>query len=164
MHRAGSGSLQDSSVRNRVRYKYTITATDEAGNVTVRKVLVTPGPRLLAPTNGTRITTPPMLRWTPVRNATYYNVQLYDGGKVLSAWPAHARFRLGRHWRFGGHLHRLRPGRYRWYVWPGYGPRSAARYGHVVGKGTFVIASARVAATADLASAIPPLVAPDAMR
>jgi len=105
-----------------------------------------------------------MLRWTPVRNATYYNVQLYNGGKVLSAWPAHARLRLGRRWRFGGHLHRLKPGRYRWYVWPGFGPRSAARYGPMVGKGKFVIVSTKAGATVDLAFGIARQVAPDAMR
>jgi hypothetical protein len=105
-----------------------------------------------------------MLRWTPVRNATYYNVQLYNGGKVLSAWPTHARLRLGRRWRFGGHLHRLKPGRYRWYVWPGFGPRSAARYGPMVGKGKFVIVSTKPGAAVDLAFGIARRVAPDAMR
>jgi hypothetical protein len=164
MHRASSGSIQDSRVRNGVRYEYTITTTDEAGNLSVRKVFVTPGPRLLAPTNGTRTAAPPMLRWTPVRNATYYNVQLYNRGKVLSAWPKHARLRLGRRWRFGGHLYRLKPGRYRWYVWPGFGPRSAARYGPIVGKGKFVIVSAKPGAAVRLAFGIAPRVAPDARR
>ncbi len=54
-----------------------------------------------------------MLAWTPVRGATYYNVQLFHGGgKVLSMWPAHARLQLPRAWRFKGHHYRLRPGRY----------------------------------------------------
>ena len=80
-----------------------------------------------------------MLTWTPVRGATYYNVQLYrQGAKVLSMWPAHARLQLPRNWRFDGHRYRLRPGRYRWFVWPGFGKRSAGRYGHRIGAGTFV--------------------------
>ncbi|HEY5428458.1 MAG TPA: hypothetical protein VIK04_05020, partial [Solirubrobacteraceae bacterium] len=71
---------------------------------------------------------------------TYYNVQLFRRGKVLSAWPTRASLRLPRSWRFRGHRHRLAPGRYRWYVWPGFGPRQAARYGHVVGTATFAVA------------------------
>jgi hypothetical protein len=156
--------MRDTSVRNRVRYEYRITATDEAGNVSVRKVFVTPGPRLLGPANGKRLVAPPLLRWTPVRHATYYNVQLYRGGKILSIWPTRARLKLTRSWRFGGHLHRLKPGRYRWYVWPGYGPRSAARYGQMIGKGTFVIASPKAGAHVALAGLAPARVAPDATR
>jgi hypothetical protein len=28
---------------------------------------------------------------------------------------------------------------YRWYVWPGFGPRSANRYGKLLGTRTFVV-------------------------
>jgi hypothetical protein len=81
-----------------------------------------------------------MLSWTPIRGATYYNVQLYrGGGKVLSVWPAHADFQLRPTWRFDGRRYKLKPGRYRWYVWPGFGKRRADRYGRVIGAGTFVI-------------------------
>ena len=108
--------------------------------MTVRTVMVTPGPRLLSPADGARVTAPPVLTWTPIRDASYYNVQLYRGGvKVLSAWPAGATLHLTRSWRFAGHRYRLKPGRYQWYVWPGYGPRSAANYGPVLGSATFVV-------------------------
>ena len=47
-----------------------------------------PKPELLAPPNGAVLTAPPLLRWSKVRGADYYNVQLLrDGRKVLSAWP-----------------------------------------------------------------------------
>jgi hypothetical protein len=86
-----------------------------------------------------RVSAPPLLRWTPVRGATYYNVQLYRDGNVLSAWPAHASLQLTSTWRFAGRRYKLKPGRYRWYVWPGLGHRAAARYGPKVGTGTFVV-------------------------
>lgn len=136
---SGSGSYRDSRVRNRVRYRYTVTAVNQAGNVSVRSLVVTPGPRLLTPASGAKLRRPPLLTWTAIPRATYYNVQLFRGGKVLSAWPKRARLQLQRSWRFGGHRYRLRRGRYRWYVWPGFGRRSAARYGSVVGSGTFTV-------------------------
>lgn len=134
-----SGVYQDARVRNRIRYTYTVTATDQAGNTTVRSVVVTPGPRLISPAAGARVGRPPMLSWTPVPKATYYNVQLFRGRKILTAWPKQAHLQLKRSWRFDRRGYRLRPGRYRWYVWPGFGRRSASRYGARVGSGTFVV-------------------------
>ncbi|HWE08439.1 MAG TPA: hypothetical protein VG325_03745, partial [Solirubrobacteraceae bacterium] len=134
-----AGSYADRRVRNRTSYRYTVIATDQAGNVSERTVVVRPGLRLLSPGQGTRVKAPPMLSWTPVPRATYYNVQVFRGGKVLSTWPKRAHLQLTWTWRFGGQRYRLRPGTYRWYVWPGYGPRSAARYGRVIGAGRFVV-------------------------
>jgi hypothetical protein len=133
-------SAADEHVSNGVRYRYTIIASDVAGNASRRSIVVTPGPRLLAPAPGARLTAPLSLAWTPVRGASYYNAQLYRGQrKVLSTWPAHARLRLPASWSFDGHRYRLRPGRYRWYVWPGVGPRADARYGPLIGSRVFVI-------------------------
>ena len=127
-------------MRNGTRYTYTLTAVDQAGNVTQQTVTSTPGARLLAPLPGARLSSPPSLSWTAVSKAAYYNVQLFKGKtKILSAWPTKAGLQLKRTWRFGGHRHRLARGTYRWYVWPGFGPRKAARYGHVVGSATFSI-------------------------
>jgi hypothetical protein len=139
IYRGRSGSFKDIRVRGGVSYTYTVTARDRAGNTTVRTVSILAGPRLLAPTSKARLTAPPLLRWTPVRGASYYNVQLYRGTKILTLWPARARLRLKRAWRFDGRFYRLSPGRYRWYVWPGFGSRAAARYGSLIGRGQFVI-------------------------
>ena len=73
------------------------------------------------------------------RRATYYNLQIIRGRKVLSAWPARPSFRLRRTWLYKGRRYRLRPGTYRWYVWPGYGRISASRYGRLLGSSTFVV-------------------------
>jgi hypothetical protein len=140
VYRGDGAAYRDRHVRNSVSYRYTLVATDQAGNVTTRSLVVRPGPRLLTPGRGARVSTPPLLGWTPVRGASYYNVQLYHGAKkVLSAWPRRASLQLKRTWSFDGHRRRLSPGRYRWYVWPGFGPRAAARYGSAVGSRTFVV-------------------------
>ena len=141
LYRGHSGSYDDRQVRDGVRYRYTVTVRDQAGNVDAQTLRVTPGPRLLSPASGSQVSRPPLLRWTPVRRASYYNVQLYHGGKVLSEWPQGTSLQLTEKWSFGGRRYRLRPGRYRWYVWPGFGHRSAARYGPVIGSGTFVVRS-----------------------
>ncbi|HWD76669.1 MAG TPA: hypothetical protein VG371_16155, partial [Solirubrobacteraceae bacterium] len=136
---SGAGSYSDRRVRNRTSYRYTVIAIDQAGNVSERTVAVRPGLRLLSPAQGAHVSVPPVLSWTPVPKATYYNVQVFRGGKVLSAWPKRARLQMTRTWRFGGQGRRLRRGMYRWYVWPGFGQRSAARYGAPVGSGKFVV-------------------------
>jgi hypothetical protein len=139
---SGDASVyKDTHVSNGIRYTYTITARDQAGNSSVRSVVVTPGPQLLSPAPNARLSDPPMLAWTPVRGATYYNVQIYTGDprKVLSLWPAHPSLQLKRTWRFDGRHYRLKPGRYRWFVWPGFGKRSAGHYGKPIGSGTFIV-------------------------
>ena len=99
-----------------------------------------PGPRLLEPQARQQLTTPPLLRWTAVRGARYYNVQLErDGKKVLSRWPSGTQLRLRSAWRFHGRRYRLREGRYRWVVWPGKGARSEGRYGRRIGARSFEI-------------------------
>ena len=139
VYQGDSSGFNDRRVRNGVRYTYTITARDRAGNTSTRTIEVTPNPRLLAPLANAHISSPPLLSWTPVRGASYYNVQLYRSGKVLSVWPKHATFQLRGTWKFESRRFRLRPGRYTWYVWPGFGNRSAARYGRAIGQGAFVV-------------------------
>jgi len=134
----GTG-FEDSHLKNGVRYTYAITARDLAGNVATQTVKVTPDARLLGPARNAHVTAPPTLSWTAAPNATYYNVQLFRGRKVLSVWPVNATLQLRRTWRFEGRRYRLKPGRYRWYVWPGLGKRKAGRYGHMIGTGTFVV-------------------------
>ena len=82
----------------------------------------------------------PVLSWTKVAKAAYYNVQVFrNGRKVLTAWQTEPSFQLQRSWRFAGTTHRLTPSTYRWYVWPGFGPRSANRYGKLVGTHRFTV-------------------------
>lgn len=133
-------SYHDRNVRNGVRYRYTLTARDQAGNVSSRTITVTPDARLLAPAEGATVSGPPLLEWTPAPGAGYYNVQIYRAGKkILNTWPARPRLQLGSAWSYAGRHIRLVPGVYRWYVWPGLGSRAAARYGPMIGSGTFTV-------------------------
>jgi hypothetical protein len=143
----GLGSrLEDTGLANGLTYTYTVTAADAAGNASTATATAQPASRLRAPKESQRFRSPPLLRWRAVRGSQYYNVQLFrDGTKVLSAWPIRARLRLHRTWRFEGRRHRLSPGTYRWYVWPGYGPRPQHRYGRLLGTRQFVVT--RAAAT-----------------
>ena len=87
----------DRRVRNGRRYRYALTLTDQAGNVARRGVVAIPGPHLLAPARDAALAEPPRLRWTRVRGAKFYNVQLLrDGRKILSAWPRRPSLRLKR--------------------------------------------------------------------
>jgi hypothetical protein len=60
--------------------------------------------------------------------------------KVLSVWPTGNSFVLKTTWKYAGVRHRLKPGVYRWYVWPGFGARKDANYGPLMGSSSFVVA------------------------
>jgi hypothetical protein len=145
VYRGHGSRFQDRHVRNGVRYRYTLVASDQAGNATTRSLQATPGPRLLTPAQNAVVVAPPLFSWTPVQRARYYNIQLWRGSKeIFSAWPTQVSLQLNRTWRFKGHRRQLRPGRYRWYVWPGLGPRAADHYGPVIGSRTFVVSRGQI--------------------
>jgi len=131
----GSGAgFTDRGIENGREYTYVVRTYDQAGNpsqpVSVRalpKVLV-----LQKLPYVPRVATPPILRWGAVPRASYYHVQLFRGGKrILATWPATPQLALSSTWSWRGHRYRLDRGTYRWYVWAGYGRRSAARYKRV---------------------------------
>ena len=129
----------DTRVFNGRTYKYSVVVFDDLGRTSpAAGVFALPHGRLVAPRDGTKVQGAPLLRWLPRARATYYNVQLYrNGKKILSRWPTRARLQLRTQWRYKGRLYRLRDSRYLWYVFPGFGPRTADRYGHVMGHSTF---------------------------
>lgn len=132
----------DRGLTNGQQYRYVIVAVDRSGNASAGVVASAVPQRLLltTPAEGARLTAPPRLAWIPTGGAQYYNVQLFRGTqKILSAWPVSSRFLLRRSWKYGGRTTRLVPGLYRWYVWPGFGPRAAARYGALLGTSSFEI-------------------------
>jgi hypothetical protein len=142
IYRGAETGVRDTGLVVGRKYEYRVAGVDEAANRAEQKVgLVATGP-LLSPAPAQSVTSPPMLVWTPVRKASYYNVQLYRGGRrVMSAWPDRPSYRLRRTWLYKGRRYRLRPGLYRWYVWPGYGRISDARYPRrPLGGSTFVVA------------------------
>jgi hypothetical protein len=147
--------FRDKALRNGVEYRYDFRATDAAGNAAHAEAVVVPSAHsTLRPNPGASVSSPPVLRWTRVTKASNYNVQLYrddlqpgtataqrptEDKKVLSRWPTKPKLQLRRSWRYAGHRHRLTPGRYRWYVWAGYGPSSKRRYGGTIATSTFTV-------------------------
>jgi hypothetical protein len=153
----------DRTVVNKVKYTYTITAVDQAGNKATDAVTVVPAALLYSPAQGAAVKTPPNLAWRPISGASYYNVQLFYTGrslaglhnwskltptsaaglgrKVLSAWPLKPHYRLKKSWKYSKKLRKLVPGgHYTWVVFPGYGKRTAHKYGPLIGHSTFVYA------------------------
>ena len=142
-----ASSYSDTSAQVGVHYRYSVTVVSVSGldSPTQTVAAALPLPRLYGPLPGAQVSSAPTLRWLPSHHATYYNVQLYfNGREILSAWPKHARLHLHRTWDYGGVHQSLGSGTYKWYVWPGFGRESAARYGRQLGSAQFtVVSSAR---------------------
>jgi hypothetical protein len=139
VYRGPAAEFTDRSLRNERRYRYIVTLIDQAGNRAASTTSAVPtASKLLSPARRARVHGPPLLRWKRTRKASYYNVQLFRGGrKVLSRWPRVNRLQLRSSWRYAGRRRRLARGRYCWYVWPGHGKRSQRDYGRVLGKKCF---------------------------
>ena len=141
VYRGPAGAFTDRGLKNGQRYRYLVTLIDQAGNRAPGTASAVPtSSKLLLPAKGERIrlVEVPLLVWKRARRADYYNVQVFRGRtKVLSAWPRRTQLQLRRRWRFGGHEYRLRPARYCWYVWPGFGKRSKRDYGKRLGSSCF---------------------------
>ena len=139
VYRGTARSFTDAKLKNGAHYRYELAAVDQAGNVASASVTAVPR-ALTSPLPGQTLTHAPLLRWSSVRGASYYNVQVFfRGHKVLSTWPVGTKLKLPRTWKFEGRLHKLGKGTYRWYVWPGVGKRKNAKYGKLLGGSSFSI-------------------------
>jgi hypothetical protein len=119
------------SPRKRVWYSAFAVDDDENASTPASGSLPRFDPPLYAPRDGAKVKNRQLFRWRPVRGATYYNIQIWRGAasrKVISTWVSGPSYVLRR---------KLAAGRYTWYVWPGLGPRSLARYGGLIGRGSF---------------------------
>lgn len=139
--RGGGQRFADKTIRDGVEYRYSVRTYDQAANesqpvsvVAVPKVVVLGRPDSYVP----HAAAEPILRWTRVRRATYYHVQLFRRGRrILAAWPRTPELRLRTSWVWQGRRYRLAPGRYRWYAWAGIGARAAANY-KLLGRDEFI--------------------------
>ena len=132
----------DRGLTNGVEYRYVVMAVDAAGNHSagVAAVVVPRRNLLKSPKDGARLKKAPKLLWALDSEAQYYNAQLLlNGKKVLSVWPVRPAYKLKKNWKFEGRKYTLKPGVYTWFVWPGYGARSAVDYGVLMGSRTFRI-------------------------
>jgi large repetitive protein len=130
-------TFTDTGLTNGVRYRYTLAGYDEAANSTTEAVAATPSGPLVSPAAGAVVKAPPRLAWKAAPKATYYHVQLWRNGRILSAWPRGTSFQLRRTWIYNGRRYRLRPGLYRWYVWPGRGRPAQKEFGNLLGSSSF---------------------------
>jgi hypothetical protein len=138
--RSARSTFLDQPVPNDVRFEYSLRSFDLAGNRSSASKVIGRASRILSPRYGTVLSSPPLIDWTPVRNATYFNMQLWrDGRKILSVWPAESSYRLRATWTFGGKQYALTQARYRVYVWPGFGAKSAVNYGGLLGWTAFTV-------------------------
>jgi large repetitive protein len=144
---AGDGSTVYRGVGTRVTVKvpklspgklvrFAVFALDRSGNASVaaRATVVVPRPSSVSLAPNGKLSGSPNLTWNAVTGATYYNVQVFEGTqaskRVGISWPAVTR------WTLPGKL--MKKGKvYTWYVWPGIGAKSAAKYGKLIGKVTF---------------------------
>jgi len=148
-----STHLKERHLRNGLTYRYVFVTWDSVGNRSVGSAArATPKRAVLYfPVDGAVVSKPPVLRWARISGASYYNLQVYrlraslqsraalPGQKVLSVWPINAHYALTKKWKFAGRTRRLTPGRYAWFVWPGFGLKKAGRYGTLLGQSTFVV-------------------------
>ena len=128
VYRGRRRAFADARVDRDVHYTYTVTAVDQHANTATQRVATTFS-LLLAPRSGAHLSGPVVLRWRPTAGASFYNVQIFRGSRLVrSAYPDRAGLRVAH----------LRPGRYRWYVWPGYGSsRADGHFGRLLGHSRF---------------------------
>ncbi len=137
---AGSAhDFVDQGLTNGTKYTYVVTTLDAAGNQsTAAAISAVADGSTLRPFIDTEVVQAPALTWAKASKAHYYNVQIYLGRKkVLSVWPKSPTLKLKSKWSFNHHTYTLKPGLYRWYVWPGIGRAASRRYGKLVGSSTF---------------------------
>jgi HYR domain len=135
-------TFTDRGVVNGLEYRYLIVsvAPNDEQSAGVAAVALPKNNLLRSPKDGARLKKPPKLVWLKNSEAAYYNVQLFRGtAKILSIWPVGASLTLKRTWKYQGRRHTLTRGVYRWYVWPGFGSRSAVDYGESLGSRSFEI-------------------------
>jgi hypothetical protein len=133
-------SFVDRDVTNDRLYDYRAVSVDIAGNTSPRVIRTARPSAFLAPAWGAELSGPPVLRWAAKSSARYYNVQLWRSNrKILSRWPTRARYALPSTWGFKGSRYTLEPGTYFAYAWPGFGPKSAGRYGKLIGWTKFIV-------------------------
>jgi len=122
------------------RYWYEISLYDVAGNVSTRTIGLRQAAGIFTPAAGSIVKKPPLVAWSPVAEARFYNLQLWSGKtKLLTTWVGTPKLRLPGRWSFGGTRHSLVAGAYRVYVWPAFGTKRDPRYGKLLGQVGFVV-------------------------
>jgi hypothetical protein len=129
----------DRKLRDGTRYWYEVAVFDQAGNRAAATVGLRPAVGIYRPAEGAVVTKPPLVEWSPVRKARFYNVQLWRGKvKLLTTWVKTPRLQLRQAWTMQGRRRSLTDGRYQLYVWPAFGTTKKPDYGKLLGEVRFV--------------------------
>jgi hypothetical protein len=142
VYTGSAASFTDRGVANGLEYRYLVVSVDRNGDESagVAAVALPKRSLLLTPKDGARLKKAPKLLWAKNAEADYYNVQVFRGAvKILSIWPVGTSLGLKHSWKYRGRAYKLTRGVYRWYVWPGFGARSAIDYGELLGSRSFQI-------------------------
>lgn len=140
VYQGKNSKLVDRRIRPGTRYWYEVELTDQAGNEASKTIGLRPAAGIYAPLEGAVVGKPPLVQWSPVAKARFYNLQLWRGNlKLLTTWVTHPSVALRERWRFQGQRHTFTNGSYRLYVWPAFGTRRDPRYGKLVGQVSFVV-------------------------
>ena len=141
VYRGSGASFTDKTVRDGVRYRYEIRASDVAGNMVEKAVTANVDlPALYRPATGALVHAPLRPRLGGRQGSDLLQRPAHRNKvKVLTFWPEKTTFRLGKTWRFAGKLQRLGPGKYDWYVWETRGTRAKPQYGKLLGSNSFVV-------------------------
>jgi hypothetical protein len=132
--------LVDRKLGSGKRYWYEVTLVDQAGNEASKTIGLRPAAGIYAPADGAIVGKAPLIQWSPVTKARFYNLQLWRGNlKLLTTWVTHPSLALKQRWSFKGQRHNLSNGQYRLYVWPAFGTRRDPRYGKLLGQVSFVV-------------------------
>ena len=132
--RKGRTTFLDDTVPNDTRFEYRLRSVDRAQNASPGAKIEGRASRILKPAFGSLHNSPPLIDWTFVRDAAFFNLQLWrDGRKILSVWPVRSAKRLPANWRYNGIRYSLRSDRYRVYVWAAFGSRPHPHYGPLLG-------------------------------
>jgi HYR domain len=133
-------SMVDWKARNDLLYTYSIRSVDRAKNRSLASTAHGRASKILKPQYNASVDAPVLIDWTTVRDATYFNMQVWrQGRKILSVWPLRSQFRLRSSWTYNGNRYVLGHDRYFVYVWPGYGSKVKANYGSLLGWSAFSV-------------------------
>jgi hypothetical protein len=132
--RKGRTTFLDDTVPNDTRFEYGLRSVDRARNASPRAKIDGRASRILKPAFGSLHDSRPLIDWTFVRDAAFFNLQLWrDRRKILSVWPVRSAHRLPANWRYNGKRYSLRSDRYRVYVWAAFGSKPHTHYGPLLG-------------------------------